>query len=245
MPLVDQIEQNLGRKPKEASADAGYASEANLKALAEREIAGYVATEHAKHPADVKRKITGPLTGMRDKLKRAGWRSRYRLRKQIVEPVFGQTTATRFIRVRCGRACPRKRLRISRTSMVLSSLRFRRKLARWAADNAVALGDAKPGQPPGFHNRLAANFHLLFAIADQAGGAWPKRARQAAVKLSQQNAEPSQGRRLLAALREIFANRNEVPSARDRRAARCRSDRRMVRVFAVAPRLHIVSSPCS
>ena len=38
--------------------------------------------------------ITGPLTkAMRDKLKRAGWRSRYRLRKQIVEPVFGQNQA--------------------------------------------------------------------------------------------------------------------------------------------------------
>lgn len=27
---------------------------------------------------------------MRDKLKWAGWRSRYRLRKQVVEPLFGQ-----------------------------------------------------------------------------------------------------------------------------------------------------------
>jgi transposase len=99
VPLVDQIEQNLDRKPKEASADAGYASEANFEALADREIAGYVATGRAKHPADVKRKITGPLTkAMRDKLKRAGWRSRYRLRKQIVEPVFGQIKQARGFR---------------------------------------------------------------------------------------------------------------------------------------------------
>ena len=77
----------------------------------------------------------------------------------------------------------------------------------------MALGDAKPEQPPGFHNRLAANWRLLFAIADLAGGDWPKRARQAAVKLSQQNAEPSQGRRLLAALQEIYANRAEISSA--------------------------------
>lgn len=99
VPLVDQIEQNLGRKPKEASADAGYCSEANLAALADREIAAYVATGRAKHPADVKRKITGPLTqAMRDKLRRAGWRSRYRLRKQIVEPVFGQIKQARGFR---------------------------------------------------------------------------------------------------------------------------------------------------
>jgi hypothetical protein len=35
---------------------------------------------------------------MRDKLKRAGWRSRYRLRKQIVEPVFGQIKQARGFR---------------------------------------------------------------------------------------------------------------------------------------------------
>ena len=34
--LVDGIKANLGRKPREASADAGYCSEANLAALAER-----------------------------------------------------------------------------------------------------------------------------------------------------------------------------------------------------------------
>jgi hypothetical protein len=32
---------------------------------------------------------------MRDKLKRARWRCRYRLRKQIVEPVFGQIKQAR------------------------------------------------------------------------------------------------------------------------------------------------------
>lgn len=99
VPLLDQIEQNLGRKPKEASADAGYCSEANFKALAEREISAYLATGRAKHPAEAKRKITGPLTQtMRRKLKQAGRRSRYRLRKQIVEPVFGQIKQARGFR---------------------------------------------------------------------------------------------------------------------------------------------------
>src|SRR5262245_31848212 len=99
VPLMDAIEDNLGRKPKEASADAGYCSEPNLAALAEREVSAYLATGRAKHPGDVKRRITGPLTKvMRDKLKRAGWRSRYRLRKQIVEPVFGQIKQARGFR---------------------------------------------------------------------------------------------------------------------------------------------------
>ena len=97
--LIDGIEANLGAKPKEASADSGYLSEANLAALHARGIVPYIATGRAKHPDEVKRKIGGPLTqAMRDKLKRAGWRSRYRLRKQIVEPVFGQIKQGRGFR---------------------------------------------------------------------------------------------------------------------------------------------------
>ncbi len=99
LPLVDGIEKNLGRKPKEASADAGYCSEANLQALADRGVSAYIATGRAKHPANSKRETGGPLTqAMRRKLKRAGYRSRYRLRKQIVEPVFGQIKQARGFR---------------------------------------------------------------------------------------------------------------------------------------------------
>src|SRR6516225_9523310 len=97
--LVDGINKNLGRKPKEASADAGYCSEANLGALADRGIGAYIATGRAKHPAQAERKRGGPLTqAMRNKLKRAGWRSRYRLRKQVIEPVFGQIKQARGFR---------------------------------------------------------------------------------------------------------------------------------------------------
>lgn len=99
VPLVDRVRANLGRKPKEVSADAGYCSEDNLKALANRKIQAYVATGRAKRPAEIKRKISGELTQkMRQKLKRAGHRSRYRLRKQIVEPVFGQIKQARGFR---------------------------------------------------------------------------------------------------------------------------------------------------
>jgi transposase len=97
--LLDGIETNLGRRPNEASADAGYCSEANLRALHERGIAGYVAVARAKHPDKAKRKPLGPLTqAMHKKLKRAGRRSRYRLRKQVGEPVFGQIKQARGFR---------------------------------------------------------------------------------------------------------------------------------------------------
>jgi transposase len=99
VPLVDAIRDNLDRKPREASADSGYLSEANLEALSDRGINAYVAAGRASRPAETSRKLAGPLTkAMQDKLKRAGWRSRYRLRKQIVEPVFGQIKQARGFR---------------------------------------------------------------------------------------------------------------------------------------------------
>jgi hypothetical protein len=46
--MTDAIETNLGRKPEQLSADAGYCSEANLEALENRNIDGYVATGRAR-----------------------------------------------------------------------------------------------------------------------------------------------------------------------------------------------------
>jgi hypothetical protein len=50
IPLMDWHKANLGRKPKEASADTGYLSEPDLQALADRGISAYLATGRAKHP---------------------------------------------------------------------------------------------------------------------------------------------------------------------------------------------------
>jgi transposase len=51
VPLTDAITRNMGKSPKEISADAGYCSEANLAALEERKISAYIATGQAKRPA--------------------------------------------------------------------------------------------------------------------------------------------------------------------------------------------------
>ena len=86
IPLLKQIRTNLRRQAKEVSADSGYCSELNLKALKKRHIRGYVATRlHRKH-----RKVGRWVQRMRQRLRQGARRSRYRLRKQIVEPVFGQ-----------------------------------------------------------------------------------------------------------------------------------------------------------
>jgi transposase len=99
VPLVDGIAKNLGRKPAQASADSGYLSEANLAALADREIDGYVATGRAKHPTADNGRVGGPLTqAMRKKIADGGYETPYRLRKQIVEAVFGQIKQARGFR---------------------------------------------------------------------------------------------------------------------------------------------------
>jgi hypothetical protein len=51
VPLIDAVEANLGRKPREVSADNGYCSDGNLAALEERGIDGYLATGRARDAA--------------------------------------------------------------------------------------------------------------------------------------------------------------------------------------------------
>jgi len=102
--VLEQIRGNLdGSAPCELSADSGYLSEVNLKALEEQGVRGYVATgrqRHGKEPPDEARRWNSPwIHAMTARLKRGGFRSRYRLRKQTVEPVFGQIKAARgFLR---------------------------------------------------------------------------------------------------------------------------------------------------
>ena len=102
-PMLAHIRTNTGRQARELSADAGYCSEHNLNALNRRRIRGYVATGRHKHgeasaTGTRKTKAGTRVHAMRSRLRRAGYRSRYRLRKQVVEPVFGQIKQARGFR---------------------------------------------------------------------------------------------------------------------------------------------------
>jgi transposase len=94
IPLLEQIRSNLKQQAKEISADSGYCSELNLKALAKRRIRGYIATDRQNKD----RKIGVWVKRMRKRLRQGRWRSRYRLRKQTVEPVFGLIKQARGFR---------------------------------------------------------------------------------------------------------------------------------------------------
>lgn len=102
-PMVKQIKANTGRQAQEFSADAGYCSEGNLAVLARHHIDGYIATgrqRHSEASAAGRRRVAAGtrVAAMRTKLARAGRRSRYRLRKTLPEPVFGQIKQGRGFR---------------------------------------------------------------------------------------------------------------------------------------------------
>ena len=55
--------------------------------------------------------------------------------------------------------------------------------ARWAVDHGKAIHDARPPLPAALDNRLGDNWEPLFAIAQEAGGPWPRRCRKAVQSL--------------------------------------------------------------
>ena len=89
---------------------------------------------------------------------------------------------------------------------------IRRKLLRFAIDNAVTLRDAKPQFPPGFNNRIRTNWKMLLAIAELAGGKWPERVRKAALELEADRDEPSEDIRLFQALKDVWSRAEEWTS---------------------------------
>ena len=96
-PMADAIEANLGKKPTQLSADAGYCSDANLTAMEEREIDAYIAPGRAKHAGEGEGG-GARVAAMRERIKAGGHSSPYRLRKQLPEPVFGQIKQARGFR---------------------------------------------------------------------------------------------------------------------------------------------------
>lgn len=107
-PMLERVEQNLGAKPEAVSADAGYCSEAQLTDKRVEGIELYVATGKQKHglpePGDVvpPRELAvasdSAVERMKQKLRTEPGRAVYKMRKAIVEPVFGQIKAARGIR---------------------------------------------------------------------------------------------------------------------------------------------------
>jgi transposase len=102
-PMLAQVKANTGRQAQEISADTGYCSEENLREADRRHINAYIATGRQVHGQAHATGDRPPQPGtrvaaMQRKLRRGGWRSRYRLRKGTVEPVFGLVKQARGFR---------------------------------------------------------------------------------------------------------------------------------------------------
>ena len=105
VPLIEAIEEQSGQRPKEVLADSGYCSEENLKYLAKRRMAGFIATEKQKHGERNEPCKRGPIPKdasrverMKRKLKTKVGAAVYARRKCMVEPVFGQIKQARGFR---------------------------------------------------------------------------------------------------------------------------------------------------
>jgi len=105
-PMLKQVEQNLGAKPEAATADAGYFSADQLNDERVKDIELYVATGKQPHSQPEITDQSGEPPGesasasenMKRKLKTETGQALYKMRKAIVEPVFGQIKEARGIR---------------------------------------------------------------------------------------------------------------------------------------------------
>ena len=85
-----------------------------------------------------------------------------------------------------------------------------RQLARFAADYAEEVAQARPDMPVELNDRAADNWEPLLAIADIAGSGWPIYARRAAVEISgDAAATPSINEELLLAIKLILEKQDE------------------------------------
>jgi len=105
-PMLTQIVALNGKPPKELTADAGYASEANFAALEEARVHALIALRRYHHdeppdadPAPARSSNCRPFRNeMRRRLSSPQGKALYKLRKQTVEPVIGQIKGARGFR---------------------------------------------------------------------------------------------------------------------------------------------------
>jgi transposase len=104
--MVNLVRANLGRNPRQVSADAGYCSEVNLAVLARRRLDAFIATGRMprsyRAPAAPRGRMPAGLTErerMARKLLTKVGPAIYRLRQQVVEPTFGQIKNKGLVRL--------------------------------------------------------------------------------------------------------------------------------------------------
>ncbi len=106
VPMLERIAEFNGQTPAQLSADAGYASEANFAALDAAGVHAVIAMRRYRRdeppdadPAPKRASKRWPhRNAMRERLATVEGKALYKLRKQTVEPVFGQIKEARGFR---------------------------------------------------------------------------------------------------------------------------------------------------
>jgi transposase len=93
-PMVNEVRQNCGGNPAKVTADAGFYSNANVRAMEEQKIQAYIPDSNLAAALNKGKRVKGrarapEMKRMRAKLRAAEGRSLYGKRKGIVEGVFG------------------------------------------------------------------------------------------------------------------------------------------------------------
>jgi putative DNA primase/helicase len=127
------------------------------------------------------------------------------------------TLADRSIPIELNRRRPNERVESYRPDRAGHLDQLARQAARWAQDNAIAVGAADPEMPEEITNRARDNWRVLKAIATVAGGQWPGYIDEAA-KATQARVGQEASSRLELLLGDIRAlgfsdNHAEVRSA--------------------------------
>jgi hypothetical protein len=118
---------------------------------------------------------------------------------------IADTLADRSIPLRLRRKKPGEITGHLRHSDETVWVRLRSRIARFADDNALAIGSARPAIIEGLNDRANDAWEPLLAIADTADGEWSAMARKAAVSLhGLEEDAPTTGVELLAGIKEVF-----------------------------------------
>ena len=122
---------------------------------------------------------------------------------------LSETTESRCIEIRLDKKTRDEKVeKLAFRNLDLLAKPICEKAARWSEDSMEELSVSFPQTPEELEDRPGDNWEPLIAVADIAGGEWPKKARKAALQLSVSNEDdeiPSV--QLLADIQDLFQKR--------------------------------------